>query len=150
MKTPNISKSKIKPRGIVLHHTAGSFRGSLAWCLDPKSKVSYHSLVDLEGRRCDIAEDTDRVWANGKSTFRGLNDCNSFMLSIAVSEDTNKRILNKEEIETVAMWCLGKMRKWKFDINWITTHREISPGRKNDVDDRAEKAIKDRIKELMR
>ena len=46
--TPNW-KGNIKPQGIILHHTAGSYVGSVSWCLDPESKVSYHCIVDLNG-----------------------------------------------------------------------------------------------------
>jgi N-acetyl-anhydromuramyl-L-alanine amidase AmpD len=35
-------------------------------------------------------------------------------------------------------------------LDQITTHREIAPNRKNDVDARAEKRIKDKIIELLK
>lgn len=147
--TPNVSSRKIKPEGIILHHTAGSYEGSVSWCLNPDSNVSYHAIVNTNGDKTILAEDTQRAWHAGKSTFNGKNDCNSFMLGIAVSGDTNKRELTNEEIESVACWCTNKMSIWNFGIEQITTHREVSPGRKNDVDVRAEKAIKNRIKELL-
>jgi len=37
----------------------------------------------------------------------------------------------------------------KISPDWVTTHRAVSPNRKNDVDVRAEKAIMDKIKELL-
>lgn len=147
--TPNISSRKIKPEGIILHHTAGSYEGSVSWCLNPKSKVSYHTIVNTNGDKTILAEDTQRTWHAGKSSFKGKSDCNSFMLGIAVSGDTNKRELTEEEIESVACWCMNKMSIWDFDLEQITTHREVSPGRKNDVDFRAEKRIKNKIKELL-
>jgi AmpD protein len=114
--------------------------------MDPKSRVSYHVIVDLNGVMTTMAEDTDRAWANGISSFKGKNDCNTFMLSIAVTGDTNNRRLLEKEIEAVATWCVEKMKKWGFGLDWITTHRVISPGRKNDVDVRAEQEIINRIK----
>ena len=135
--------------GIVLHHTAGSYLGSVSWCLDPKSKVSYHCIVDLNGDRTILANDTDRCWHSGKSSFNGKKDCNSFMLGIAVSGDTNKRRLTDFEVDSVAKWCVNKIKVYKFSIDMITTHREISPGRKNDVSIEAEKQIKDQILYLL-
>jgi N-acetyl-anhydromuramyl-L-alanine amidase AmpD len=41
------------------------------------------------------------------------------------------------------------MKEYNFTIDAITTHRAISPGRKNDVDAKAEKAIVARIKAIM-
>jgi len=143
--TPNISKNTIKPIGIVLHHSAGSYIGSVSWCLDPKSKVSYHCIVDLNGDRTVLAKDNQRAWHSGKSSFKGKSDCNSFMLGISVSGDTNTRRLTDFEIDSVAEWCVGKMRSLNINFDNITTHREISPGRKSDVSIQAEKAIKDKI-----
>ena len=146
--TPNISKNTIKPIGIVLHHSAGSYIGSVSWCLDPKSKVSYHCIVDLNGDRTVLAKDNQRAWHSGKSSFKGKSDCNSFMLGISVSGDTNTRRLTDFEIDSVAEWCVGKMRSLNINFDNITTHREISPGRKSDVSIQAEKAIKDKIMDL--
>lgn len=143
--TPNISKFKIKPIGIVLHHTAGSYIGSVSWCLDPKSKVSYHCIVDLNGDRTVLAKDNQRAWHAGKSSFKGKSDCNSFMLGISVSGDTNTRRLTDFEIHSVAEWCVSKMKSLNINFDNITTHRDISPGRKSDVSIQAEKAIKDKI-----
>jgi len=143
--TPNISKNTIKPIGIVLHHSAGSYIGSVSWCLDPKSKVSYHCIVDLNGDRTVLAKDNQRAWHAGKSSFKGKSDCNSFMLGISVSGDTNTRRLTDFEIDSVAEWCIDKMRSLNINFDNITTHREISPGRKSDVSIQAEKAIKDKI-----
>ena len=143
--TPNISKNPIKPIGIVLHHSAGSYIGSVSWCLDPKSKVSYHCIVDLNGDRTVLAKDNQRAWHSGKSSFKGKSDCNSFMLGISVSGDTNTRRLTDFEINSVAEWCVSKMRSLNINFDNITTHREISPGRKSDVSIQAEKVIKDKI-----
>jgi N-acetylmuramoyl-L-alanine amidase len=147
--SPNISSKSIVPRGIILHHTAGSYLGSVAWCLDPKSKVTYHCIVDLNGDRTVLAKDTDRAWHAGISSFNGIKDCNSFMLGIAVSGDTNKRRLSEFEIQSVAQWCANRMKKYNISLDWVTSHRVVSPGRKDDVSVDAEKQIKDAILKLI-
>ena len=147
--TPNVSNGVIEPKGIVLHHTAGSYIGSVSWCLNPISKVSYHCIVDTNGNRTILAEDTKKTWHAGKSIFKGVPNCNNYLLGIAVSGDTNKRELTNEEIESVSLWCIDKMKYWGFGIDMITTHREISPNRKSDVSVSAEKQIKDKINEIL-
>jgi N-acetyl-anhydromuramoyl-L-alanine amidase len=142
--SPNRSRV-LSPKGIVLHHTAGSYAGSVAWCLNPKAKVSYHAIVNLNGDMTILVPDNSQAWANGVSSFKGRTNCNGFMLSIAVSGDTSKRELTPQEIEAVSQWCVEKMKQYNFGLDMVTTHREIAPKRKNDVDTRAEKAIKDRI-----
>lgn len=146
--SPNRSRV-LSPKGIVLHHTAGSFAGSVAWCLNPKAKVSYHAIVNLNGDMTILVPDNSCAWSNGVSSFKGRTNCNGFMLSIAVSGDTSKRELTPQEIESVALWCVEKMKAYNFGIDMVTTHREIAPKRKTDVDTRAEKAIKDRIIDLL-
>ena len=147
--SPNISGKKITPKGIILHHTAGSYNGSVAWCLNPQSKVSYHCIVDVNGDRTVLAKDNQRAWHAGVSKFKGQSNCNDFMLGVAVSGDTNKRELTNHEIDSVAYWCVEKMNEYGFGIDDITTHREVSSPRKNDVDVRAEKAIIKKIETLM-
>jgi AmpD protein len=150
LQTPNISKTQIKPIGVVWHHTAGAFNGSVDWCMNPISKVSYHGIVDLDGSYTQLALDHHRVWANGISSFKGRGNCNDFLISLAVSGDTNNRDLTKKEIETMAIITIEKMQKFNFAMDMITTHRAISPTRKNDISAIAEKQIVDKIKELLK
>lgn len=150
-RTTKISPNRsgvLSPQGIVLHHTAGSYAGSVSWCLNAKAKVSYHAIVNTNGDMTILVPDNSRAWANGVSTFKGKSNCNGFMLSIAVSGDTSKRELTAQEIESVAQWCAEKMKQYNFGIEMITTHREIAPKRKTDVDTRAEIAIKNAILRL--
>lgn len=150
LQSPNYNRgTRIKPLGLVWHHTAGSYNGSVAWCMDPKSKVAYHGIVDVNGDYTQLALDHHRVWANGASTFKGRKDCNSFMISIAVSGDTTKRELTDAEIETMSRITVDKMKLYGFGLDMVTTHRVISPGRKNDVDVRAERTIRERIGEMV-
>jgi N-acetyl-anhydromuramyl-L-alanine amidase AmpD len=144
--SPNISRSRIVPKGIVLHHTAGSYAGSVAWCLNPQSKVSYHCIVDQNGDRTDLALTTQRAWHAGKSSFKGQSDCNSFMLGIAVSGDTYKRDLTPQEIDSVSSWCVEQMKTYGITIDWVTDHKAISPGRKTDLSPKAFEQIMGAIK----
>lgn len=147
--TPNYTRGKyIEPKGIILHHTAGSWGGSVSWITDKASKVSYHAAVNVNGDLVVFGPDHRRMWHAGVSSFKGRRNCNDFMLGIAVTGDTNKRTLTKDEIKTVAEWCISKMKIYNFGIDMITTHREVSPNRKNDVDLRAEKAIIEAILNL--
>ena len=150
IQTPNISARAIKPKGITLHHTAGSVNGSISWCLNPISRVSYHTIIHNNGDRVILAKDTQRAWHAGVSSFKGRSNCNDFMLGIAFGGDTTKRTLTKEEIDSSAKWCIEKMNLWGFNIDDITTHKEVSNGRKIDVDNRAFKAVINRIEELLK
>lgn len=148
--SPNISAGRtINPIGIILHHSGGSYEGTINWCLNPASKVSYHCVVNTDGSITELAQDNQRAFHAGASFFMGRRDCNSFMLGISVTGDTYLRRLTNQEINAVANWCVEKMTKFKIPIQNITTHRAVSPGRKLDVDPRAETDIIHRIKQIL-
>jgi N-acetyl-anhydromuramyl-L-alanine amidase AmpD len=67
-------------------------------------------------------------------------------LGVAVSGNTYNRDLTAQEIESVAEWVVARMIEFKIPIDRVTTHRAISPGRKNDVSPAAEKVLIDAIK----
>jgi N-acetyl-anhydromuramyl-L-alanine amidase AmpD len=150
--TPNVSRGvAITPKGIVLHHTGGNSKGSVDWVMNPTTKVSYHVIVHPNGDRAIMANDNQRTWHAGESMFAGRKDCNSFMLGIAVGGDTTKRELSFEEIDSVAQWCVAKMRRYGFGTDMIATHAQVAKpfGRRIDVDSRAKKAIIDRVNVLL-
>jgi N-acetyl-anhydromuramyl-L-alanine amidase AmpD len=70
------------------------------------------------------------------------------MLGVAVSGDTTRRTLTQQEVAAVAKWCIERMKRHGLTIADITTHRQISPGRKADVDTRAEEAIRKEIEKI--
>jgi N-acetylmuramoyl-L-alanine amidase len=148
--SPNFTRGFVmNPKGIILHHSAGTFQGDIAWIKDPKSKASYHALVSPTGELVVFGQDNRRMFHAGVSSFNGRKDCNSFMLGIAVTGDTNKREISDIEAKVVAEWCVSKMKLYGFGLDMITTHRHVSPNRKNDVDVRAERKIKETIAKLL-
>jgi AmpD protein len=132
--TPNFSRGKvIIPKAAVLHHTSGSYAGSVAWCLNPDSKVSYHCIVKRDGERTILASDNQRTWHAGKSFWRGRPDLNSWSLGVAFEGDTYKEPLSKEMIESAIEYLVPRMNRLSLTIKDVTDHRTVSPNRKNDL-----------------
>lgn len=51
---------------IILHYTtAREPEGSVAWFLDPDSKVSAHYIVDRKGKVWQVVHDSDKAWHAG-------------------------------------------------------------------------------------
>ncbi len=150
--SPNISYSTIQPEGVVLHHSYGSYNGGVSWILNDASNVSYHVLIDTDGARTVFAKDTQRAWHAGRSSFNGKVGCNNFMLGLAFSGDTTSRELTKAEIDSAVEFLLPRFKRWGWpkDLSTVTTHRDVSPGRKVDVDSRAEKVIMDALRSALR
>lgn len=149
--SPNVSFSTIRPEGVVLHHSYGSYKGGVSWILNDSSNVSYHVLINTDGERTVFAKDTQRAWHAGKSSFNGRDGCNGFMMGLAFTGDTTSRELTQAEIDSAVEFLLPRFERWGWpkDLSTITTHREVSPGRKVDVDIRAEKAIIDALRSAL-
>lgn len=149
--TPNINSYRIVPEGVVLHHSGGSYESAIDWILRRESIVSYHCIIDVDGSRTSFAEDDRRCWHAGKSSFKGRDNCNGFLLGLAFTGDTYTRELTRDEIASAVEWLLPRFERWNWPTNLstVTTHREISPNRKNDVDPRAEEAILKALKEAL-
>lgn len=141
--TPNVSpKHRVNEAiGVVWHHSCGSFSGGVEWICDPKSQVSYHCLIALDGRRTVFAADSRVCWHAGKSRWRGREFCNAFTLGVAFTGDTYKRSLTDAEIESALEWLRPRWGKYKWTIDSMTTHRAISPGRKDDISPEAERVL---------
>ena len=134
LNSPNVSKGRrITPKAIVLHHTAGSYQGSVAWCMNPASKVSYHCIVAKDGRRSTLADPDERCWHAGVSTWRGRRDLNSWSIGAAFEGDTYKRQLGEAEMASMADYLLPIMQRYGLTLADVTHHRVVSPGRKDDL-----------------
>ena len=100
--------------------------------------ASYHCLIKQNGDRIIFGDDTRRMWHAGRSSWRGRNSCNEFMLGCAFSGSTYPKDkfgapLNSDQINSALEWLDSRWEKWKFSLPWITDHRQVSPGRKNDL-----------------
>jgi N-acetylmuramoyl-L-alanine amidase len=134
LNTPNVSQGRrIVPKAIVLHHTSGSYAGSVAWCMNPASRVSYHAIVAKDGRRSTLADLDERTWHAGKSEWRGKRDLNSWSIGAAFEGDTYKRPLNKDEMASMCEYLEPLMKLYRLTIDDVTDHRTVSPGRKDDL-----------------
>jgi len=124
---------RIKPQAIVLHHTAGSYAGSVAWCMNPASRVSYHCIVAKDGRRTVLADPDERPWHAGVSSWRGKRDLNSWSVGAAFEGDTYDRQLGEAEMASMADYLLPLMQRYGLTLADVTDHRTVSPGRKDDL-----------------
>lgn len=134
LNTPNVSAGKrIVPKAIVLHHTAGSYAGSVAWCMNPASRVSYHAIVAKDGKRTVLADPDERTWHAGVSSWRNKRDLNSWSVGAAFEGSTYDRVLGDDEMASMADYLVPIMRQYDLALGDVTDHRTVSPGRKDDL-----------------
>ena len=144
--TPNKGNQAIKPEAVVLHHSDGSYRGGVAWIADPKSKVSYHVLIARDGRRTVFANDTDRCWHAGVSSWQGRRDLNSWSLGVAWEGNTYDYPLGDEAMASAIEYLVPRMKKWGINMNMVLTHQQVAPTRKTDISPADAARFKSRLK----
>jgi N-acetylmuramoyl-L-alanine amidase len=150
LNTPNVSAGRrITPKAIVLHHTAGSYAGSVAWCMDPASRVSYHAIVAKDGKRTVLADPDERTWHAGVSSWRGKRDLNSWAIGAAFEGDTNTRQLGEPEMASMAEYLVPLMKRYGLTLADVTDHRTVSPGRKDDLNPKELARFKDYLSKLL-
>lgn len=78
--SPNVG-GRMYPTGLVCHETCSpDADGAIAWIKNPKSKVSYHFVVDLDGAITQLVEFDRVAYHAGKSILDGRSNCNSFTI----------------------------------------------------------------------
>lgn len=131
--TPNLTPGRNACLGVVLHHSVMAFAPAIDRLTDPSSGVSYHAIIDLDGTRCRLAPDEAITHHAGVSGFRGRTGCNAFMLGLAFAGDTWQAPLTAAQIDSALAWLEARWAHHGWTIDWITDHRQVSPGRKNDL-----------------
>lgn len=119
--------------GVLFHHSVESFADTIALMLRPETKVSYHVLIDTDGARRTLVPDEHIAWHAGVSQFRGRPRCNDFLLGVAFAGDTYRAPLSAGQIESALEWLAPRWRAHGWSIDLMTDHRQVSPGRKDDL-----------------
>lgn len=135
----------MRPQGIVFHSSYGSAAGSLSWIKNSASKVSYHTMIFPDGTRHNVVPFDRVAWHAGQSAFRGRSGCNGFMIGISWEGNLYTRQLSEDEIASAVEVSVRLMREYGFGLEWITDHRTVSPGRKEDIPPSVLSMIKSRI-----
>lgn len=119
---------------IVLHGTAGSYLGDVAWCRNPESGVSYHYIIGRGGELARLVDERRRAWHAGKSTWRGRDDCNDYSIGVALSNrgPGSGEAYTAGQYEAGAWLVADIMRRYGLHLDAIVTHADVSPGRKTD------------------
>lgn len=144
---------KIRPQGLVLHHSCGSWEGDTSWITNPESKVSYHCLINTDGERRIFVPDDYRAWHCGKSRWQGRAALNGWTIGLAFTGDTNRRSLTIDEMMSALEYLRPLYRKWGWHNHkeWITDHRIVAypKGRKDDLEKHQFYKISEFLKDMI-
>ncbi len=119
--------------GVCFHHSVMDFDSTIAHMLRPESQVSYHVLIAPDGTRARLVDDARIAWHAGVSRFRGRERCNDFLLGVSFAGDTYAAPLTEAQIASALDWLAPRWVRHGWTRAWMTDHRQIAPGRKDDL-----------------
>ena len=132
--SPNSGPAAHEGLGALFHHSGLGFWETVARMLDPESRVSYHCLINLDGTRCTLVPDARIAWHAGASRFLGRDRCNDFLLGVSFAGDTYLAPLSGPQVASALEWLERRWARLGWGIDRIADHRQVSPGRKRDLD----------------
>ena len=153
-RSPNQSGT-IDPQFIILHHSSGSFKGTISWILQKISKVSYHYVIDpTDGTRIQHVFDKKKAWHAGKSIWKNFKGLNGYSIGISFAGDTHKREVADFEIDSCTkkiLYLVDKFPKMqgKSIEEVVLTHAMIAPNRKNDTSEEVRQRVIERYNQLI-
>lgn len=134
-RTPNVGQGQNECKGVVYHHTAGRYEGAVEWLCNPQAKASAHVVIAKDGRRKVLAADNLITWHAGRSEFRGRPWCNTYMLGVEFELLDAEERLTIHQLLSAMEWLAERWDRYGWDMSWMTHHREVSPGRKVDLNE---------------
>ncbi len=131
--SPNRGPAGHERLGVLFHHSKLGFAATIGRMQDPASQVSYHCLIDLDGTRCALVPETEVAWHAGASQFLGRTRCNDFLLGVAFAGDTYAAPLSGPQLASALEWLAARWSPLGWSMDRMTDHRQVSPGRKVDL-----------------
>lgn len=123
------------PRGVVMHHTAGSKKGNA-----PSLGVCVNGREGLPGPLCQILigrDATAHVIASGRANHAGAGGWqglsgNSSVVGIEIENDGVGEPFSDEVMTASIRAAAAVLRRLGRDEQWLCGHKEWAPGRKVD------------------
>lgn len=119
--------------GVCFHHTVMPFSETIAYMQAPPNRVSYHVVIAPDGSRARLVSEDCVAWHAGASVFRGREHCNAFLLGLAFAGDTHAHPLTESQIASALEWLEPRWTRLRWSLADMTDHRQIAPGRKDDL-----------------
>ena len=118
---------------VVLHATAGSLAGTLAWFENPNSGVSAHYVVAKNGKVFQMVEERRKAHHAGASKFQGREDFNRFSVGIEiVNKNDGQDPYPPDQFEAMVNLVDYLVEKYGIQRQWIVTHADVSTAGKTD------------------
>ena len=93
--------------------------------------ASYHSLIGRDGEERLCVPEANVAYHAGRSIWLGKPNCNYWMYGISLI-GTKSSGFTDAQYNTLEKRCAALMKEYKFFIDNIVGHEQVSPGRKVD------------------
>lgn len=122
---------------IVLHATAGSYEGALAWLTSPRPRVSAHYLIDKFGNIAQLVPIAEKAWHAGRSVFKGRYGMNASSVGIELANaNDGQDPYPLEQVDSCAILCAWLCAEQGIPTDRITSHAAISGALQGKTDPR--------------
>ena len=134
------SANKLQAKGIIFHHAAGYFDGTIYHLTKNRPAASYHVLIGEDGRRVRFVDDEKQAWHAGSGRIKGRNP-NHVCLGVAFVGDTvtgkyregERKSLSEVEIASALEFIVPRWERFGLSFEWCETHGRVDPDRRNDT-----------------
>jgi len=137
--SPNFDQKKRSNKSIklvIIHYTGmQSERESIMKLCNPKSKVSSHFLINLNGKVYRLVQDDQIAWHAGKSCWGKYKNLNKNSIGIELENKGHEfgyANFKKKQLSSLIKICKVLIKKYKIKKQNIVGHSDIAPSRKID------------------
>jgi hypothetical protein len=110
--SPNVSSRRGQAvELVVIHETAGSYRGAVSWLCNPASDASAHFVIREDGAECSqLVRLADKAWTQGNQNPR--------CVSIELANITAKGFHNERQLRVAARIAGWLCLKYGLPPRW--------------------------------
>lgn len=124
--SPNYSsRNGARITSVVLHHTQGSYEGTISWFLNPQSKVSSHFVLARSGKLTLMVPLSEKAWH--------CRHCNAYTIGIeceAMDTDNQKQAITSYQNATLKRLLLYLIQEYQILPKNIMCHRFMPKNQK--------------------
>ena len=108
---------------------------AIAWLSTPKSNVSCHYVIDIDGAITQMVQEQDRAWHAGAGSWQGHDDINSRSIGIEIhnpGHDQGYPEFPTAQMDAVIALSRDIVRRNAIPAPHVLAHSDIAPARKID------------------
>lgn len=118
--SPNFNERTSPITHIVLHNTAGAFKGAVDWLCNPEAQASAHLIISRKGETAQIVPFAKRAWHAGNKTY------NDKAIGIEIEAYASARDMTPEQEAKVIAWVKHLMYEFGIPRENVVIHRWVS------------------------